>query len=310
MEEAYLTLINRTNAEFVDLLSNLILDNREAIAALSSSNDISSFIKTKLNLTSKSQTKATGLTAAAPVAPRRSKSTSQNPPQLKSLADYIAWYEESNPLPICGYLSNRGSNADKVCAAILTEEEWAKTDRSHHYKYRCKRCYTGAKPKAGTLEKKMAELIGPNVKNRSSPGHNIIKGGGEKVVKNSLDLDTDDDDDNAEESMKVFKILGVSDHFFSKEPKFPGLIITENEDNESHCVGRLLNSNGKPMIFLDSKGDTIFKKESDLPNNWLENLSLDFTDAEKKFLMKKEIGFVKPKKKPLSRVEDSDSDTD
>ena len=299
MEEAYLTLINRTNAEFVDLLSNLILDNRDAITALSSSKDISSFIKTKLNLTSKSQTKATGLTAAAPVAPRRSKATSQNPPQLFSLDQYVAWYEGSNPQPICGYLSNRGSNADKVCAAILTEEELAKTDRSHHHKYRCKRCYTGAKPKAGTLEKKMGELVGPNVKNRSSPGHNIIKGGSEKVIKNSLDLDTDDED-STEDNIDVFNIPGISGYFFSKERKFPGLVITENDDMELCCIGKIIGKNGKSMTLT---------KQTELPEDWLETLSLDFTEAEKKFFAKKEISFTKAKKKPLARVEDSDSDS-
>ncbi len=309
MEEAYLTLVNRTNAEFVDLLSNLIIDNKSEIADLSSSKEISSFIRTKLNLTSKSQTKSTGLTAAAPVAPRKSRSTSQpkSEQQFFTIDQYVAWYEKANPQPICGYLSNRGSHEGQVCAAILNEEELNKTDKSHYYKYRCKKCYTGAKPKAGTLEKKMGELVGPTTKNRSSAGYNIVKD--EKSIRNSLELETDDDD-NVEESMKVFRILGVSDHFFSKEPKFPGLVIIENDDMDSHCIGKILDSKGKAMTFLDSKGNSIIKKESDLPDDWLGNLSLEFTDAEKKFFKKKDIGFDKVKKKPLSRVEDSDSDSD
>lgn len=305
--QLYNEYLTNTTSNFITLFSDVIFENRGEISKMNSSDEVVEFFKSEFNLPeqTKKHPSNKGLMNDAPTAKKRAPKSTANEPQYLELDKYLEYYKNQNPTPICSYMASSGQYVDKICSRVLTDDEFKKyendTDDFSYRNYRCSKCCSSkGEPKKGKLLKMLENnsKIGGNNKN-------IVSNGFNKAEKPKPVVVPDDDEEDDPFPIKMVSLSNVDDYYkFGDDSKYPGLVFTENDDNDITCIGKLLDDNGESIHF---------KKNTKLDEDWKDNLSNNFTKKEIKLFKEENVIFKsskEEKKKIVPLQDDSESENE
>jgi len=305
--QLYNEYLTNTTSNFITLFSDVIFENRGEISKMNSSDEVVEFFKSEFNLPeqTKKHPSNKGLMNDAPTAKKRAPKSTANEPQYLELDKYLEHYKNQNPTPICSYMASSGQYVDKICSRVLTDDEFKKyendTDDFSYRNYRCGKCCSSkGEPKKGKLLKMLENnsKIGGNNKN-------IVSNGFNKADKPKPVVVPDDDEEDDPFPIKMVSLSNVDDYYkFGDDSKYPGLVFTENDDNDITCIGKLLDDNGESIHF---------KKNTKLDEDWKDNLSNNFTKKEIKLFKEENVIFKsskEEKKKIVPLQDDSESENE
>lgn len=272
MDKKYLSFLDKTTENFVDVISDVILKNKKQFEEAKTKEEMIKTFNKLLQFTKKSNEEPSlkGLTNnGKPVLGKKtnSKENKCSKPSLLSLETYLDTYK--NGTIICGFQSSKGDNVGKVCGAVLCQERlefWKEKEGDDIFKYRCSTC----KLKTGTIEKNLSKLGKTILPDNSRPGYNITK-----------KINLENDDQVLTISMKNEDNIPEGYNFIDSD-KFPGLVIFEDSENDLKCLGKVVDEEGNPVKI---------KKNTLMEKNWENNLNKKLTSLEKAFLKNLNISF-------------------
>lgn len=290
MDKKYLSFLDKTTENFVDVISDVILKNKKQFEDAKTKEEMIKTFNKLLQFTKKSNDEPSlkGLTNnGKPVLGKKSNSKENkcSKPSLISLETYLDTYK--NESIICGFQSSKGPNIGKVCGATLCQERiefWKEKEGDDIFKYRC----SGCKLKTGTIEKNLSKFGKTILPDNSRPGYNVTK-----------QINLENDDQVLTINMKNEDNIPEGYNFIDSD-KFPGLVIFEDSENDLKFVGKV----------VDEEGNTVkIKKSTLMEKNWEKNLNTKLTSLEKAFLKNLSISFDESESLTKNKKTDSDSES-